>query len=68
MTLFASVTGVFGDILGILILGIMVVAIIVVAQLFISGRSKNTQTVEDAVQRERAAELARGEDKDKRVA
>ena len=68
MTLFASVAGVFGDILGFLILGIAIVAIIFVSQLLFNGRHKGTKAVEDVEQRERAAELARGEDKDKRVA
>jgi len=68
MTLFASVAGVFGDILGFLILGITAVAIIFVAQLLFAGRVKRSQTAEDVEQRERAAELARGEDKDERVA
>ena len=42
MTLFASVAGVFGDILGIAILAIAVICIYFVSQLFIghTGRSK----------------------------
>lgn len=55
MTLFASVTGVFGDILGILILAIAAIAIFFVVQLLIAPRaeSRRSQALDEYEQRER---------------
>ena len=56
MTLFASVTGVFGDILGILILGIAAVALFFVVQLLISPRAttRRSHALDEYEERQRA--------------
>jgi hypothetical protein len=56
MTLFGSVVGVFGDILGILILGIFVIGIYFVVQLLIAPRaaSRRSHALDEYEERQRA--------------